>query len=114
MHWTRRAPELSATSRIVRIWIMTASLLHELLHEAHHDEALVARDRAVLLDLDLVADLVLVLLVVSLVAGAALHVLAVELVAGGRDALDHDGLLHLRLDDLADHLAADAVRGLLD
>ena len=22
MHWTRRAPELSATSRLVRIWIM--------------------------------------------------------------------------------------------
>src|SRR5580658_448220 len=24
MHWTRRAPELSATSRLVCIWIMTA------------------------------------------------------------------------------------------
>src|SRR5205085_1270741 len=107
MHWTRFAPELSATSRTVRIWIMTLSLLHELLDEAHHDEALVLRDRAVLLDLDLVADLVQVLLVVRLVAGAAAEVLAVERVAMRADALDDDGLLHLRLDDAADHLATE-------
>src|SRR5262249_44114860 len=85
-HWARCAPELSATSRIVRIWIMTPSFLHELLDEAHHDEALVARDRAVLLDLDLIADLVLVGLVVRLVPGPVLDVLAVETVAGRRDA----------------------------
>src|SRR5690349_15701675 len=112
MHWTRRAPELSATSRLVRIWIMTASFLHELLDEAHHDEALVARDRAVLLDLDLIADLVLVRLVVRLVTRTVANVLAVQLVARGRDAFDDDRLLHLRLDDLADHLAAETVRRL--
>src|SRR5687768_3680406 len=105
MHWTRRAPELSATSRTVRIWIMASSFLHELLDEADDGEALVARDRSVLLDLDLVADLVLIGLVVRLVAAARADVLAVERVAARRDALDHDGLLHLRLDDLAGHLA---------
>src|SRR5512136_2804540 len=116
MHWTRRAPELSATSRIVRIWIMVGSLLHELLEQADDDEALVARDRAVLLDLDLVAGLVFVLLVVRLVAGARADVLAVERVARVRDDLDDHGLVHaaalvllVRPDDLADHLAAEAV-----
>src|SRR5262245_28647301 len=88
---------------------MTPSFLHELLHEARDDEALVARDRSVLLDLDLIADLVLVGLVVRLVAGAVAHVLAVERIARRHHALDDDGLLHARLDDLADHLAAEAM-----
>src|SRR5687768_13792783 len=88
---------------------MAPSFLHELLDEARDDEALVAGDRSVLLDLDFVADLVLVGLVVRLVAGARADVLAVERVAARRDALDHDGLHHLRLDDLAGHLAAEAV-----
>src|SRR5580704_786896 len=111
MHWTRFAPELSATSRTLRIWIMAGllSLLDELLDETHDDEALAGRDRTVLLDLDLVADLVLAVLVVRLVAAATLHVLAVERVTRVVDALDDDRLLHLRLDDLADDLAAEAV-----
>src|SRR5688500_9956024 len=88
---------------------MAPSFLHELLDEARDDEALVAGDRSVLLDLDFVADLVLVGLVVRLVAGARANVLAVERVTRGRHALDDDGLHHLRLDDLADHLAAEAV-----
>src|SRR5579883_3261621 len=88
---------------------MAGSLLHELLHEARHDEALVLRDRAMLLDLDLVADLVLVGLVVRLVAGALADVLAVQGIAVRVDALDDHGLLHLRLDDAADHLATEAV-----
>src|ERR1700761_148072 len=108
MHCTRLAPELSATSMTVRIWIM-ASLLHELLHEARHDEALVAADGAVLLDLDLVPRLELALLVVRLVAGARTDVLAVEGVAAVGDHLDDDGLLHLGADDAPDHLAAEAV-----
>src|SRR5450432_1546093 len=110
MHCTRLAPELSATSSTVRIWIMARLLLHELLDEADHGEALVPADRAVLLDLDLVACLVLALLVVRLVAAARAHVLAVERVAAVRDHFDHDRLRHLRADDLADHLASEAVR----
>src|ERR1700722_15258112 len=117
MHCTRLAPELSATSSTVRIWIM-ASFLDELLHEARHDEALVAADGAVLLDLDLVADLVLALGVVGLVAGARADVLAVERIAAVIDPLDHHRLLHLGADDAPDHLATEAVlrvvlRGLL-
>src|SRR5262245_54676624 len=81
MHWTRLAPELSATSRTVRIWIMTSSLLHELLQQLRHDEALVTAHRRVLGDLHLVADFVFVLLVVGLVARPVLHVLPVERVA---------------------------------
>src|SRR5262245_54419889 len=109
MHWTRFAPELSATSRNVRIWIMTTSLLHELLDELRHDEPLAPRERGVLGDFHLVADLELVLLVVRLEAAPALHVLAVERVAAVRHHLDDDRLVHLVLGDLADHRAAEAM-----
>src|SRR5580704_1248870 len=109
MHCTRLAPELSATSSIVRIWIMARLLLHEFLDEARDYEALVSADGAVLLDLDLVARLELVLLVVGLVAAARADVLAVERVATVADHLDDDRLLHLRTHDLADHLASEAV-----
>src|SRR5437763_15754008 len=44
-----------------------------------------------------------------LVARAIAKVLAVERVALLRHDLDDDGLLHLRVDDLAGHLAAEAV-----
>src|ERR1700677_2606334 len=110
MHCTRLAPELSATSRTVRIWIMAGSLLHELLHDADDREALVFADRAVLLDLDLVARLELALLVVRLVARARADVLAVERIAPVVHDLDDDRLQHLGADDLADQLASAAVR----
>src|SRR5580692_3050023 len=109
MHCTRLAPELSATSSTVRIWIMTRLFLYELLDEADHGEALVPADRAVLLDLDLVACLVLPVLVVRLVALARADVLSVERVARVRDHFDDDRLGHLRADHLADHLATEAV-----
>src|SRR3984957_2327873 len=108
MHCTRFAPELSATSRTDRIWIM-ASFLHVLLEEADHDEALVLAEGTVLLDLDLIAGLVLALLVVRLVARARTNVLAVERVAAVAHHLHHDRLRHLRADDPADHLATEAV-----
>src|SRR6185437_12235487 len=110
MHCTRLAPELSATSSTVRIWIMARSLLHELLDEARHGPALVAADGAMLLDFDHVAGLVLALLVVGLVAAARADVLAVEGVAAVGHHLDDDRLRHLRFDDPAHHLAAEAVR----
>src|ERR1700727_261142 len=110
MHWTRFAPELSATSRMVRIWIM-GSLRDELLDEADDDEALVARDRAVLLDLDLVADLEFVLLVVRLEARTRPHVFAVERITPCADDLDGHRLVHLVADDFADHLASVAMDG---
>src|SRR5580700_1865130 len=101
MHWTRFAPELSATSRMVRIWIM-ASFLDELLHEARHDEALLATDGPVLLDLDLVAGPVYALLVVRLVTRARPDVLAVERVPSVRHHLDDDRLLHPGAHDAPD------------
>src|SRR5580704_6022953 len=109
MHCTRLAPELSATSRTVRIWIMAASFLHELLDEARDGEALVLADRTVLLDLDLIAGLELALFVVRLVAAARADVLAVERIPAVIDHLDHDGLGHLGADDLAQQLASAAM-----
>src|SRR5690242_17798135 len=77
MHFTMRAPELSATSRWLVTWIM-GLLLHRAGDELRHEPALLARDRAVLLDLDAVAHLVLVRLVVRLVALARADVLLVD------------------------------------
>src|SRR5579863_1997441 len=81
MHMTRRAPELSATSRLVCIWIMgyptlsipVASRLRRLLlFAAHHRPAFELGNRAVLLDPYDVADLELVVLVVGVILlGAA-------------------------------------------
>src|SRR5215472_15661071 len=75
MHMTRRAPELSATSRLVCIWIMmlSRSSLRSrlprsrclLLLAPDHGPALELRDRAMLLDPHHVADGVFVLLVVG-------------------------------------------------
>src|SRR5262249_58092220 len=81
MHMTRRAPELSATSRLVCIWIMTPSSRtsralrsHDLLLFAlHHFPALELGQRAALLDPDEVADVVLVDLVVGVVLLRAPH-----------------------------------------
>src|SRR6478735_67169 len=89
------------------------SLLDELFDETDDDEALVARDRAVLLNLDLVARLVGVRLVVRLVTGAGPDVLAVQGVAALRHDFDDDRFGHLVGDDLAGHLAAEAVRSFL-
>src|SRR5258708_32683143 len=113
MHCTLLAPELSATSRTVLIWIMAPLLLHELLDEARDDPALVPADRARLLDLHLVARLELALLVVRLVAAARADVLAVQGVAAVTDHLDDHGLGHLRLDDPPGHLASKTVRCLV-
>src|SRR6201985_1501666 len=84
MHMTRRAPELSATSRLVCIWIMMLSrsfLVHVLgrsrylllLLAPDHRPALELRDRAVLLDPHHVADRVLVVLVVRVILLRAPH-----------------------------------------
>src|SRR5262249_55502054 len=78
MHMTRRAPELSATSRLVCIWIMMlsrSSLVHArersryllLLLAPDHGPVLELGDRADLLDPHHVADGVLVVLVVRVV-----------------------------------------------
>src|SRR5438046_4723266 len=61
-----RAPELSATSRIDRIWIMTVLLdLDRLAHDAFQRPALAAAEWTGLDDLDSVADLRRVLFVVD-------------------------------------------------
>src|SRR5262249_9226825 len=96
MHMTRRAPELSATSRLVCIWIMTGLVvcrcarrasLRALL-AARHRPALQSRDRPVLLDPDNVADRELVVLVVRVVVLGAPHRLLQERM--GEAALDAD------------------------
>src|ERR1700730_14227164 len=81
MHMTRRAPELSATSRLVCIWIMTPSSRasralrsHDLLLFAlHHFPPLELGQRAALLDPDEVAHVVFVGLVVGVVLLRAPH-----------------------------------------
>src|SRR5579883_730457 len=85
MHMTRRAPELSATSRLVCIWIMMLSrsfLVHALEERSRyllllvapdHRPALELGDRAVLLDPHDVADRVLVVLVMRVVLLRAAH-----------------------------------------
>src|SRR5580700_1969484 len=85
------------------------SLLDELLDEARHDESFVARDRAMLLDLDLVTHLELVLLVVGFEARPRPHVLAVERIASRRDDFDGHSLGHFVPDDLTDHATAATV-----
>src|SRR5947208_8592903 len=109
------APELSATSRIVRIWIMSISslfprtgpplpagpgaLLRRPLQDLLDHPALVPGERARLLDAHPVADLALVLLVVGHEAGAPPQVLAVQRVHDQPLDLDNRGLVHL----VADH-----------
>src|SRR2546425_13330582 len=93
-----RAPELSATSRIERIWIM-ALYLHRLAHDALQRPALAAALRARLDDLDDVARLRLVLLVVDHEFRRAPLVLAVEPVPHLPLAGADDALLPLVADD---------------
>src|SRR5262245_59735849 len=75
MHMTRRAPELSATSRLVCIWIMVPSSLgclrasHDLLLllALDHLPALELRERPAFLDPDDIAHRELVLLVMGVI-----------------------------------------------
>src|ERR1700691_2601715 len=77
MHMTRRAPELSATSRLVCIWIMGVPLnlssRRLFLLAAYHRPALELRKRPMLFDPHHVADLELVLLVVGVIFLRASH-----------------------------------------
>src|SRR5512142_3155278 len=101
MHWTRFAPLLSATSRLVCIWIMGLDL-RRLLEDLGHAPALVLGHRARLDHPDAVADLALLLLVVSLVLLGLHHDLAVLPVRDAALDLDDHGLGHLVRDDHAD------------
>src|SRR3954471_19841406 len=74
--------------------------------QARHDEALLGRERAMLLDLDAIASLVLVGLVVRLVLLLNAHVLLVHGVALEADDLDHHRLVHLVAGNATDELAA--------
>src|SRR6266850_4465443 len=100
-----RAPELSATSRIDRIWIMACLLdLHRFSHDLFQRPTLAAAERTRLDDLDHVADLRRVLLVVDhelrrAPLGLAVHPVA-HLPFDGDDAT----LLHPIADDDADFL----------
>src|SRR6266403_1973322 len=76
IHMTRRAPELSATSRLVCIWIMMHLVLYWccahgaslcLLLALDHGPALELGERTVLLDPDRVPDREFVLIIVSVI-----------------------------------------------
>src|SRR5262249_55876379 len=106
MHMTRRAPELSATSRLVCIWIMMLlSFLYLfgrtmrsdglLLLAPDRGPALEPRDRPVFLDPHRVADVEFVLLVVGVVLlRAANRLLHLRMREAALDA-DDDGLVLL-------------------
>src|SRR5688500_9566367 len=86
MHWTRRAPLLSATSRTDSCWIIGSDLLRAA-DELGDDPALGGRERAALGDLHHVVGAELLGLVVSGVLLTALDVLAVHRIA---EATLHD------------------------
>src|SRR5262245_49778509 len=107
MHATLRAPELSATSNTVSVWIMIACPLDRggLGEGGLHLPALSLRNRPVLDDSDLVAHVAGVAFVVGHEARVAADVL---LVLGVLDQpLDphHHGLVHLVAHHHADHRA---------
>src|SRR5512133_3699075 len=77
MHWMTLAPELSATSSMDSIWIMSAQLLHSTLDQSRRHPALDLRQRPMLDDFDTIADMVLVVFVVRLVPRADSNVLLV-------------------------------------
>src|SRR5664280_1614996 len=104
MHASRRAPELSATSRIVPIWIMTPS-------SPACPPALAGRQRTGLLDLNRVAGLRLENAVVRQEACRLLLVAAVTLVLDGTRDLDDHGLFHLVRDDGPDLTGAPPLIG---
>src|SRR5215468_3252468 len=98
MHWTRRAPELSATSRLVCIWIMgsasCAGRCARRAERAQHDPALALGDRLALLDAHGVAGLEGVILVVR------------RVFFGSRDELLVDGMHDAPLDAHGHRLVA--------
>src|SRR6266478_8774229 len=102
MHWTRRAPELSATSRFVCIWIMTPPSSckfprplrsHSLLLAPNHLPAFELGQWPALFDPHDVVDLVLVGLIVGIIFLGTPHRLLHDRM--GEAALDphHDGLV---------------------
>src|SRR5688572_22021610 len=102
MHATLRAPELSATSNTVSVWIMLLSLDRRRLGEGGlHLPPLALRDRSVFDDSDLVPDVAGVRLVVGHELRIAAHVLLVLGVL--HQALDphHHRLVHLVAHDHA-------------
>src|SRR5436309_16086713 len=106
MQATFLAPELSATSRTVVVWIM-ALCLHlgldfGLDEDLRHAPALLLRHRARLDDPHLVARLGRLVLVVALVLLLGGHVLAVLAVLGAALDLYHHRLRHLAGEDGAD------------
>src|SRR6266850_8467205 len=108
MQEIRFAPELSATLRIVRIWIMASvsprrprGLLGRLLHDLLEHPALVPRQRPRLLDPHAVPDLAGVALVVRHEAGPAPQVLAIHRIHHQALDLHDDRLVHLVAHDHA-------------
>src|ERR1700712_5566539 len=111
MHCTRRAPLLSATSRLVSVWI-TLDLLWPR-DQPNGDPALGPRERTALPDLDHVRRAVLARLVVRVEPLTTLDVLAVDRIAVTTDDFDDHGLLHATgrggvVDDPSDQVALEA------
>src|SRR6202165_1071649 len=120
MHMTRRAPELSATSRLVCIWIIMvhsqlfprASRSHDflLLFALGHFPALQLRQRAPLLAADEIAHREFVLLVVGVVFFRASHRFLEHRMRVAALDLHDDGLVLL----VADHDAMERALRHLD
>src|SRR4029453_15550250 len=100
MHWTRLAPELSATSRLVCICIMAFALnlewpLRRRLLARQHRPPLLLGDRRTLLDPHYFAHLELVLLVMGVIVLAPAHGLLQHGVGEGPFGADPPGLVVL-------------------
>src|SRR6266542_2771119 len=102
MQAIRRAPELSATSRIVPIWIMRSSSALRLGEDLAQSPALAPRERPRLLDAHAVAHLRGSLLVVGHEAARPLDRPLVARLLDAALHLDDDRLLHPVRDDAAD------------
>src|SRR5262249_15820459 len=101
MHMTRLAPELSATSRLVCIWIMGLCC-----DDADDFPAFQLGLRRAFLDFDDLAFLEGVLFVVRMEARGAAHRLLQKRVQIGALDLDDHGLVALVADDGSLHYAA--------
>src|SRR5476649_1454825 len=103
MHMTRRAPELSATSRLVCIWIIGSDPLRCLVGAAlgQHLPSLGFRLRRALDDAGVVAGLVDVALVVGVILLGPAHGLLQHRMQEGPFDLHHHGLVALIGDDNA-------------